>query len=70
MHDVLLSTMTERLELEIPGITSATHDTFPPTPWNAMQLKDRKEDCDNVSEIRALMNDDDTCPLRCGIRNV
>ena len=70
MHDVLLSTMMERLELQIPGITWAL--------WNVVtvflsvfqlhgfQWRQRKR----VMCIRALINDDGTCPLRCGIRNV
>ena len=64
------NTTPERTRAVLIDECTYTHDTFPLSPWRAMQLKDRKEDCDNVSEIRALINDDDTCPLRCGIRNV
>ena len=44
------NTTPERTRAVIIDECTYTHDTFPPTPWNAMQLKDRKEDCDNVSE--------------------
>ena len=64
------NTTPERTRAVIIDECTYTHDTFPLSPLKAMQLKDRKEDCDNVSEIRALINDDDTCPLRFGIRNV
>ena len=44
------STTHERTRAVIIDECTYTHDTFPLSPLKAMQLKDRKEDCDNVSE--------------------
>ena len=44
------NTTPERTRAVLIDECTYTHDTFPLSPWRAMQLKDRKEDCDNVSE--------------------
>ena len=44
------NTTPERTRAVIIDECTYTHDTFPLSPLKAMQLKDRKEDCDNVSE--------------------